>query len=107
MLSEKGEKLNKLERLAYLKDIDPSYKPMWEKLKQELWPEETKEDKYKHKLCEVIWPSGRVETYKSTEEAKRCLNVSNGLMIHYLNSGKPVKQGKFKGFMFNRLEENE
>lgn len=101
MLTAKETELERLERLAYLKDEDPSYYGEWEKLKDKLFnDEETRKYTARYIPILVQFRSGESQTYESKAAACEALKTSFRTLREHLDNDRPVKNGKLKGCYF-------
>ncbi|MDN6572120.1 MAG: hypothetical protein L0L22_14120 [Staphylococcus equorum] len=106
MLTAKETELERLERLAYLKDEDPSYTREWERLRDKLWTnKETDKYKRKKKAVWIFFPNGERQTFKSVNEVRNVLGISDHTINEYIDTDIPIKQRKFKGCYIYSLEE--
>ncbi|MEK0151660.1 hypothetical protein WMB10_01835 [Tetragenococcus halophilus] len=99
-------KLEKLERLAYLKDEDPSFYDEWKRLRDKLY-DDPEEDRYGAKrvgVC-VLLQNGERKTFKSKSATEKGMKIDYHTLNTYLDSDKPVQGGKNKGCYFYTLEE--
>lgn len=106
MLTVRETDLQKLERLAYLKDENPSYTKEWERLRDKLWKnKETDKYKRKKKSVWIFFPNGERQTFKSVNEVRNVLGISDHTINEYIDTDIPIKQRKFKGCYIYSLEE--
>lgn len=110
MLTAKEKELEQLERLAYLKDEDPSYKPAWKKLRDKLWNDE-KTKKYAKRNTPILVQlrSGESKTYESKADVVKALGINFRTLSEYIDTDKPVKGGKSnaKGCYFYSLPKED
>ncbi|MCO8298666.1 hypothetical protein [Tetragenococcus halophilus] len=89
--------LERLERLAYLKDEDNRYYDEWEKLKDKLFNDE-ETIKYTARCIPILvqFRSGESKTYESKADVVKALGINFRTLREYLDTDKPVKGGKSK-----------
>ncbi|NWO00845.1 hypothetical protein [Tetragenococcus halophilus] len=108
MLTERETELERLERLAYLKDEDPSYEPAWKKLKNKLFS--NREKRTYSTRCTGVWvffPNGERKTFSSKKEVTRTLNVTHVTINENMGSDTPIKRGNAKGCYFYSLAKED
>lgn len=100
--------LQKLERLAYLKDENPSYTKEWERLRDKLWNDE-KTKKYAKRNIPILvqFRSGESKTYESKADVVKALGINFRTLREYLDADKPVKGGNSKGCYFYSLAKED
>lgn len=100
--------LENLERLAYLKDEDPSYTDEWWALRCKLWTDE-ETDKYGYQYTSVLAElrSGERKRYASKTEVCRDLDLTLRTLNKYLDTDKPLRHGKSIGCYFYTLPKEE
>lgn len=100
--------LEQLERLAYLKDEDPSYYPAWKKLRDKLWNDE-KTKKYAKRNTPILVQlrSGESKTYESKADVVKALGINFRTLSAYLDKYEPVSRGNAKGCYFYSLAKEE
>ncbi|NWO07640.1 MAG: hypothetical protein HLX50_18680 [Alteromonadaceae bacterium] len=101
MLTAKETELERLERLAYLKDEDNRYYNEWERLKDKLFNDEDTR-KYTARYIPILvqFRSGESQTYESKAAACEALKTSFRTLREHLDNDMPVKNGKLKGCYF-------
>lgn len=108
MLTARETDLQKLERLAYLKDENPSYTKEWERLRDKLWTnKETR--KYTARCIPILvqFRSGESKTYESKADVVKALGINFRTLREYLDTDNPVKSGKLKGCYFYSLPKED
>lgn len=100
--------LERLERLAYLKDEAPSYYEDWKRLRDKLFNDkETREYATRNLPIWVFFPNGEDKVYKSKTEAREKIGVNFRTLSAYLDKDKPVSRGNAKGCYFYSLPKEE
>lgn len=100
--------LERLERLAYLKDEAPSYYEDWKRLRDKLFNDkETREYATRNLPIWVFFPSGKDKVYESKTDAREKIGVNFRTLSAYLDKDKPVSRGNAKGCYFYSLPKEE
>lgn len=108
MLTAKETELERLERLAYLKDEDSSYYEKWKRLRDKLFnDEETREYATRNLPIWVFFPSGEDKVYESKTDARKKIGVNFRTLIAYLDKDEPVSRGNAKGCYFYSLPKED
>ncbi|MDN6569186.1 MAG: hypothetical protein L0L19_09820 [Tetragenococcus halophilus] len=108
MLTVKETELERLERLAYLKDEDPSYYEDWKRLRDKLFNDEETIECAKRSLpIWVFFPSGKDKVYESKTDACEKIEVNFRTLSAYLDKNKPVSRGNAKGCYFYSLPKED
>lgn len=100
--------LERLERLAYLKDEAPSYYEDWKRLRDKLFNDkETREYATRNLPIWVFFPSGEDKVYASKTDVREKIGVNFRTLSAYLDKDKPVSLGNAKGCYFYSLPKEE
>lgn len=100
--------LERLERLAYLKDEDSSYYDEWQELKDKLFnDEETWEYATRSSPIWVFFPIGEDKVYESKTDACEKIGINFRTLSDYLDKDKPVSRGNAKGCYFYSLPKED
>ncbi len=108
MLTAKETELERLERLAYLKDEDNRYYNEWERLKDKLFNDEDTR-KYAARYIPILvqFRSGESQTYESKADVVKALGISFRTLREHLDNDLPVKSGKLKGCYFYSVDKED